>query len=128
MIETPPTVTERSAPRFTCFVGGLLRGGGGPGLARHTRHHTRCRPCAPLEIGAWPRYTSRVSHPTAGDAALYKICPRHSWAEALQTGQLPVSGDDARDGYIHLSSAQQLRGTLERHFKAQPDLVLLVIP
>ena len=40
---------------------------------------------------------------------------------------LPVSHDDARDGYVHLSSAQQLRGTLARHFAAQPDLVLLVI-
>jgi uncharacterized protein (DUF952 family) len=69
-----------------------------------------------------------VSHPTAGGAALYKVCPRPSWSEALRSGTLPVSRDDARDGYIHLSSAEQLSGTLERHFAAQPDLVLLVIP
>jgi uncharacterized protein (DUF952 family) len=46
----------------------------------------------------------------------------------LKTGQLPLSRDDARDGYVHLSSAQQLHGTLARHFAAQADLVLLVIP
>ncbi|MEO8185673.1 MAG: DUF952 domain-containing protein [Deltaproteobacteria bacterium] len=69
-----------------------------------------------------------MSHPTAGDAALYKICPRQSWSEALSSGRLPLSRDDARDGYVHLSSAQQLPGTLERHFAAEPDLVLLVIP
>lgn len=69
-----------------------------------------------------------MSHPTPGDGRLYKICPRQSWAEALKSGQLPVSSDDARDGYVHLSSAQQLSGTLACHFAGQPDLVLLVIP
>jgi uncharacterized protein (DUF952 family) len=68
-----------------------------------------------------------VSHQLAGDAALYKICSQHSWSQAQQTGHLPSSRDDTRDGYVHLSAAHQVRGTLERHFAGQPDLVLLVI-
>jgi uncharacterized protein (DUF952 family) len=60
--------------------------------------------------------------------ALYKICPRQSWSQALQIGHLPSSRADARDGYVHLSEAQQVRGTLGRHFAGQRDLVLLVIP
>jgi uncharacterized protein (DUF952 family) len=68
-----------------------------------------------------------VSHPT-GDIRLYKICPRQSWSEALKNGQLPISHADARDGYVHLCNAEQLQGTLARHFAAQPGLVLLVIP
>jgi len=68
-----------------------------------------------------------VSQQLAGDGALYKICSQHSWSQALQTGHLPISLADARDGYVHLSAAHQVRGTLERHFAGQPDLVLLVI-
>jgi uncharacterized protein (DUF952 family) len=63
-----------------------------------------------------------VSHQT-----LYKICPRSSWSEALKDGVLPLSRDDARDGYVHLSAAHQVRGTLERHFARQPELVLLAL-
>ena len=74
-----------------------------------------------------PGYTWRVSHQPAGAAALYKVCSQRSWSQALQTGELPISGADARDGYVHLSAAHQVRGTLERHFAGQPDLVLLVI-
>ena len=68
-----------------------------------------------------------MSHQLAGDAALYTICSQHSWSQALKTGHLPSSRDDARDGYVHLSAAHQVRGTLERHFAGQTDLVLLVI-
>jgi uncharacterized protein (DUF952 family) len=59
---------------------------------------------------------------------LYKICPRQSWSQAQELGELPVSRDDARDGYVHLSEARQVRGTLARHFAGQRELVLLVIP
>jgi uncharacterized protein (DUF952 family) len=64
--------------------------------------------------------------PPAG--ALYKICPRQSWSEALERGALPISRDDLRDGYVHLSAAHQLRGSLDKHFAGQSQLVLLVIP
>ena len=64
--------------------------------------------------------------PPAG--ALYKICPRQSWSEALERGALPISRDDQRDGYVHLSAGHQLRGTLDKHFAGQTELLLLVIP
>lgn len=64
-----------------------------------------------------------MSHQTQDP--LYKVCPRSSWSEALKIGVLPLSRDDARDGYVHLSAAHQVRGTLDRHFAGQPDLVLL---
>lgn len=90
--------------------------------ACHTRNHTRPGPPAALEIGRFPRYTFKVSHQT-----LYKVCPRSSWSEALKVGVLPLSRDDARDGYVHLSAAHQVRGTLDRHFARQPELVLLAL-
>ena len=42
-------------------------------------------------------------------------------------GVLPLSRDDARDGCVHLSAAHQVRGTLERHFARQPELLLLAL-
>jgi uncharacterized protein (DUF952 family) len=61
------------------------------------------------------------------DRVVYKITPRAAWVRARELGQLAASPDDARDGYIHLSRAHQLKGTLARHFAQQPDLVLLAV-
>jgi uncharacterized protein (DUF952 family) len=95
--------------------------------ACHTRNYTHPRRRAALEIGRFPRYTCKVSHQTPGHRLLYKVCPRSSWSEALKIGALPPSPADARDGYVHLSAAHQVRGTLQRHFARERDLVLLAL-
>jgi uncharacterized protein (DUF952 family) len=59
---------------------------------------------------------------------LYKICPAARWSEARRSGHVPISPDDRRDGFVHLSAAHQVRGSLRRHFAAEADLVLLEIP
>jgi uncharacterized protein (DUF952 family) len=61
------------------------------------------------------------------DTVVYKICPRDEWVRARQLGALMPSQDDARDGYVHLSRASQVRGTLARHFAGRADLVLLAV-
>jgi uncharacterized protein (DUF952 family) len=61
------------------------------------------------------------------EALVYKICPREEWVRARQFGALVPSQDDQRDGYVHLSRASQLRGTLARHFAGREDLVLLAV-
>lgn len=76
--------------------------------------------------------TTHLSKDTHGDPAprepvVYKICPRREWDEALRSGELFPSPDDVRDGFIHLSSRAQVRGTLERHYSGQTDLVLLSV-
>lgn len=58
---------------------------------------------------------------------IYKICSRAAFDEAKASGALAPSADDVRDGYIHLSSRAQVRGTLERHFRDQRDLILLTV-
>lgn len=60
-------------------------------------------------------------------SVVYKICPRQSWQTARSSGALSPSPDDERDGYIHLSAAAQVEGSLARHFAGQPDLVLLAL-
>lgn len=56
---------------------------------------------------------------------VYKICRAEEWREAEREGQLAGSPDDARDGFVHLSSANQVEGTLTKHFAGERDLVLV---
>lgn len=58
---------------------------------------------------------------------VYKIMSRASLAEARKTGRFDGSDDDIRDGFIHLSAASQVAGTLEKHFPGAADLVLLAV-
>jgi uncharacterized protein (DUF952 family) len=61
------------------------------------------------------------------DQVVYKITPRAEWLRAHELGELVPSPDDMRDGFVHLSRARQLRGSLARHFAGQPDLLLLAV-
>ena len=56
---------------------------------------------------------------------LYKVCTEAALAEAITKGRFEGSPDDCRDGFIHLSAGDQLRGTLDKHYAGQPGLVLL---
>lgn len=47
------------------------------------------------------------------------------WAAAQATGVYTGSADDRRDGFIHLSDANQVATTLQRHFRGQIQLVLV---
>ena len=58
---------------------------------------------------------------------LYKVCTEAALAEAMSKGRFEGSADDRRDGFIHLSAANQLRGTLDKHFAGQACLVLLEV-
>ena len=55
---------------------------------------------------------------------IYKIVDAASWRKALDDGAFFGSADDARDGFIHFSTASQVRATLARHFAGRPDLVI----
>ena len=58
---------------------------------------------------------------------LYKVCAETAFTEAMSEGRFEGSPDDRRDGFIHLSAAHQLRGTLDKHFAGQTGLVLLEV-
>lgn len=58
---------------------------------------------------------------------VYKIIPGDIWREAVSQETLPPLPLDAADGFIHLSTAAQVEGTLARHFKGQSDLFLLQV-
>jgi uncharacterized protein (DUF952 family) len=58
---------------------------------------------------------------------IYKICPASHWREAERQGSYRGSADDARDGFIHFSTAEQLAGTLQKHYFRQSGLFLIAI-
>jgi uncharacterized protein (DUF952 family) len=58
---------------------------------------------------------------------IYKILTEAAFTEAWSQGRFGGSTDDVRDGFIHLSAAHQLEGTLATHFAGQDRLVLLAL-
>ena len=58
---------------------------------------------------------------------IYKIVPTSLWDDAVAKGRFDGPPVDLADGYIHFSSAAQVRETAERHFADQADLVLLAV-
>ena len=60
-------------------------------------------------------------------ATIYKIAPADFWREAERAGAFAGAPVDLADGFIHFSTAEQVRETAARHFAGQSDLVLAAI-
>lgn len=58
-------------------------------------------------------------------AYIYKICPAPLWEEACKRGEFTGAEIDISDGYIHFSTARQVRETASKHFSGQGDLNLI---
>jgi uncharacterized protein (DUF952 family) len=58
---------------------------------------------------------------------IYKICSASAWREAERQGVYRGSADDARDGFIHFSTASQLAETARKHFFGQTGLFLIEV-
>lgn len=61
---------------------------------------------------------------TPHPATAYKILTAGQWAHFRRHGVFHGAPVDLDDGYIHLSTADQLQGTLDKHFAGQSDLVI----
>ena len=58
---------------------------------------------------------------------IYKICSHHLWRQAKEAGHFYGAPIDIEDGFIHFSTATQMKKTAEKHFHGQTDLQLLQI-
>ncbi|MFG1348436.1 DUF952 domain-containing protein [Xanthobacter autotrophicus ATCC 700552] len=58
---------------------------------------------------------------------IFKICPASLWAQAETDGVFSGAPVDHADGYIHFSTAAQVRETAARHFKGAGDLKLVAV-
>ncbi|MFZ1478438.1 MAG: DUF952 domain-containing protein [Sphingorhabdus sp.] len=61
---------------------------------------------------------------TAHPATAYKILTSNQWAQFQADGVFHGAPVDLADGYIHLSAAEQVQGTLVKHFAGQSGLVI----
>jgi len=58
---------------------------------------------------------------------VYKIARASEWEPAEGAGIFAGSADDKRDGFIHLSSADQVRTTHDRYFSGENNLLLVAV-
>ncbi|HUZ67818.1 MAG TPA: DUF952 domain-containing protein [Beijerinckiaceae bacterium] len=58
---------------------------------------------------------------------VYKIASAELWRIAEARGDFTGAPVDVADGFIHLSSAQQVRETAAKHFSGQSDLILIAV-
>ncbi len=58
---------------------------------------------------------------------IYKILEKADWAILRKSGRFSGSVKDLADGFIHFSTAQQVRATASRHYNGRGDLVLLEV-
>jgi uncharacterized protein (DUF952 family) len=58
---------------------------------------------------------------------IYKICEEAAWRDSEPAGLYRGSAVDARDGFIHFSTAAQVAETAPRHFAKQTGLMLVAV-
>ncbi len=58
-------------------------------------------------------------------ALIFKIVDGDEWAKAQALGLFKGAAVDLSDGYIHFSTAQQVRETAARHFAGRENLLLV---
>ncbi len=58
---------------------------------------------------------------------VYKIADKSAWAEARKEGVFTGAPVDIADGFIHFSTAGQVRETAQKHFAAVDGLLLIAV-
>jgi uncharacterized protein (DUF952 family) len=59
--------------------------------------------------------------------AIYRVLDESELRKFREVGAFRGTPDDARDGFIHLSAAHQLAGTLAKHYTGRTDLMLVAL-
>src|SRR5690606_40983249 len=67
----------------------------------------------------------RIPHTRSMDERIYKLVPAEAWS--VRGDRVPAAEVDRRDGYVHFSSAAQLRETADKHFRTGGDTWLLEV-
>ena len=58
---------------------------------------------------------------------VFKVCERDEWESVKSVDFFVGSKIDKSDGFIHLSTSEQLKETLEKYFKSKSQLYLLKV-
>ncbi|MBB3934896.1 DUF952 domain-containing protein [Aureimonas phyllosphaerae] len=60
-------------------------------------------------------------------ALIFKLSPRSEWLEAEAAGRFVGAPVDVEDGYIHFSTAEQVRETAAKHFAGETSLIVAAV-
>jgi uncharacterized protein (DUF952 family) len=71
--------------------------------------------------------TLATAMPRPKTELIYHMCRREEWQPAVACGSYAGSSQDAADGFIHFSTAEQLPESARRHRAGQSGLVLLAV-
>ena len=58
---------------------------------------------------------------------IYHMCRADEWNQALRAGSYSGSSQDQADGFIHFSTAHQVRVSAAKHRAGQDNLILLEV-
>ena len=58
---------------------------------------------------------------------IFKIIDKGEWQKVKESGSYSGSSKDIKDGFIHFSAEEQVKGTLEKYYSKQINLVLLKV-
>ncbi len=61
------------------------------------------------------------------DSVIYRLFDLEVWAKFEQEGIFRGTDVDLRDGFIHFSAHDQVVATADKHYKANPALVMAAI-
>jgi uncharacterized protein (DUF952 family) len=61
------------------------------------------------------------------ERSIYTLVRGTDWQAAEQAGAYAGSADDRRDGFLHFSTAAQLRATAAKHRRGEADLVMVEV-
>jgi uncharacterized protein (DUF952 family) len=59
------------------------------------------------------------------ESRIYTLVRRADWTVAEAAGHYAGSADDRRDGFLHFSTAAQLRATAAKHRRGETDLLMV---
>ncbi len=59
------------------------------------------------------------------EARIFTLIRGADWREAERLGEYRGSADDARDGFLHFSTATQVLESARKHRRGEPDLWLI---
>ena len=59
---------------------------------------------------------------------IFKIIDVKEWQKVKQSETYLGSSKDIKDGYIHFSGEDQVKGTLEKYYSKQENLILMFQP
>lgn len=69
----------------------------------------------------------RDTPPIIETPVIYKIVPTALWRDAKEAGVFKGAAIDLTDGFIHFSTAAQVKETAQKHFAGQDDLLLVAV-